>query len=42
MPTEDFEMLTEMYSDPDFLAYLEEIEEKEMEEMMADFATQYQ
>ena len=42
MPTEDMEILEEMYSDPDFLAYLEELEEEKMQEMMKDFEPLYQ
>ena len=36
------EMLNELYSDPDFLAHIEEEEERALETMMEDFATQYQ
>lgn len=42
MPTEDLKMLDEMYSDPDFVAFVNEIDEKNMEEMMNDYATKFQ
>ena len=40
MSSQDMNMLDELYSDPEFLAYIKEEEEKAMEIMMADFATQ--